>query len=379
VWEGVNVITNNERLFNIRKTILEMILADHPQDCLSCIRNTKCELQKLAYTHCISETPFENESGTKPKIIEADTIVRDMDKCVKCNRCVEVCQEHQTIRAINTSHRSHEYEICTAYKQPLEETPCVFCGGCAAICPVGAIYEHDQTPEVWKALNDSSIKTMAQVAPALVSVMERELGVSLTIGKVVAALKMLGFKKVYEARIAINAISSEISNEVKSRKDKLPVISGCADGVTRFIKQSYPDLETNLTASKNLRQMFSSLFKAGFAKEAGVDVSKIVSVLLVPCLTQKYSAKPDKTDFAISAKEFSRMIKLSGIMIETLPDEPFDVVNCDLPKQADPVKKLVVHGYANARKVMEDIRSGKCETQWVEIMSCPEGKGCVKP
>jgi len=378
VWEGANIVTSNQRLFMVRKTIIELILANHPQDCLSCVRSKKCELQTLAANYGLTVSPFENESKKNKPIIENETIVRDMDKCVKCNRCVEVCQEIQEIRSINTSCRSHDYEINTAYKQSLYDTPCVFCGGCAAICPVGAIYGHDQTAEVWKALNDSSVKKMAQVAPALVSVMERELGVTLTIGKVVTAIKMLGFDKVYEARIAINAISSEICNEVQARKGKLPVISGCSDGVTRFIKHSYPDLEANLTSTKNLRQMFSSLFKAGFARETGTDVSKITSVLFVPCITQKYAVKPDKTDFALSISELVRMVKLAGIVIQKLPEEPFDSVNCDLPKPGNPVKKEQVHGYANARKVMEDIRSGKCDLEWVEIMSCPAGKGCVK-
>jgi len=376
VWEGANIVTNNQRLFMVRKTIIELILANHPQDCLSCVRSKNCELQTLAVSFGLFASSFGNEAKKNTPIIESDTLVRDMDKCVKCNRCVEACQEVQTIRAINTSHRSYDYEITTAYKQTLNDTPCVFCGGCAAVCPVGAIYGHDQTAAVWKALGDSSVKTIAQVTPALVSALEQEFG-AVTMGKVISAIKLLGFDKVYDALITVNAISAEIGSEVQSRKGKLPVISGCTGGISRFIKHSYPDLEGNLTASKNLREMFSTSFKAGFAKEAGTDVSKVTSVSFVSCIAQKYSVKQDKTDFAISAAELVRMIKMAGIVITALPEAQFDAANFDLPK-AGAAKNKIVHGYAQAREVMEEIRSGKCDAEWVEVMGCPAGKGCRK-
>ncbi|MCL2440517.1 MAG: 2Fe-2S iron-sulfur cluster-binding protein [Treponema sp.] len=377
VWEGVNIVTNSERLFQIRKTILEMILAVHPQDCLTCVRNTNCELQKLAAEYDISSASFENEAKKNPKIIENDTIVRDMDKCVKCNRCVEVCQEIQTIRAINTSHRSHEYEICTAYKQTLSDTPCVFCGGCAAICPVGAICGHDQTDEIRSVFDDSSIKKIAQVTPALVSALQREFP-AVTMGKIISAIRMLGFDKVYDAMAAINAIGSELGEEVQARKKsgkKLPIICGCTEGASRFIKHSYPELADNLSVGKSFKQQFASL----------TGEKQAVYISFVLCIAQKYKASSanagDKMNFALSTKEFVRMIKLAGIMIETLPEGQFDSVN--VPKgSAHPVrafKKETVHGYAQARKVMETILAGKCDADVVEIMSCPAGKGCSTP
>ena len=372
VWEGVNIVTKNERLFYVRKTILEMILANHPQNCLSCVRSKSCELQILASQFGITSSSFTNEPDDIPPVIESETIVRDMSKCVKCNRCVEVCQEVQKIGAINTSHRSHEYEICTAFKQPLEDVKCVFCGGCASVCPVGAIYGHDQTKEVWKALGDSGVKTAAQVSEEILPFLESELGFAadgqlskgqLSLGKLAAAIKLLGFDKVYNASISANAVNAEIINEVQTRVKsgkKLPVISGYAEGVTRFVKNFFPDLVENLTSAKTLREQFAALLKT--------DAS-ITTVSFVPGIAQKYSAAPAKNDFALTARELARMIKTAGIVIETLSEEQFDAFEREPQKpSALTVKKEVLHGYAQARDVMEAIQRGGCNAHWVEIL-----------
>ena len=387
VWEGVSIVTTNQRLLNIRKTIVELILVNHPQDCLSCIRNKKCELQSLALSFGVGASLFENSffqngAGERLPVVESETLVRNMDKCVKCGRCVEVCQEVQTIRAINTSHRSYEYEISTPYKQALEESFCTFCGKCAEVCPVGAIYEHDQTAEVRAALNDSGRKTTAQISPSFTAVLNDELSLSegaVTTGKLIAAIKLLGFDKVYDAGLSANAAKFEIEGEIQLRMKNgsaklqgknLPVISGCSEGIGNFIKNSYPDLAENLFVGRTPRRIFASLLK--------IVNSKITTVSFVPCIAQKYVAGVKaENDFAITAKELVRMLKLAGIVIETLTEEPFDVVNVELPKQASSVTKETVHGYAQARKVMEAIREGKCGAEWVEILNCP-GESCEK-
>ena len=384
VWEGVSIVTTNQRLLNIRKTIIELILANHPQDCLSCIRNKKCELQSLALSFGVGGSLFDNDAERQSPQIESETLVRDMDKCVKCGRCVEVCQEVQTIRAINTSHRSYEYEISTPYKQALKDGPCVFCGSCAAVCPVGAIYEHDQTAEVRAALNDSSRKVIAQISPSLAVAVNDELALAadtITTGKLTAAIKLLGFDKVFDANIAVNAVNSELANEVQERKNDgrttLPVISGCSAGVANFVKNFYPDLANHLTTVKSPRQIFVSFIKSCYANQAGINLSSVTSVFFVPCIAQKYGAGvKDKNDFALTAGELARMLKLAGIVIETLPEEPFNSVDVDLPKQNSPVKKETIHGYAQAREVMEAIREGKCDAEWVEILNCQEHHSC---
>ena len=380
VWEGVNIVTVNKRLFSIRKTILEMIIANHPLDCLKCVRSQKCELQALAAKYGIVSSAFENEAGNNPPVVESDTIVRDMDKCIKCGRCVEVCQEVQTIRALNTSHRSHEFEICTAYHQALEDTCCVFCGRCAGVCPVGAIYEYDQSEQVRAAVNDSDKKAIAQISPDFARALEKELSLSVTEGKIIAALKLLGFSRVYDASIAANVTNMGICSEVKQRKDNsgysLPVISGCSQGVTRFIRNFYPDLENHLTIGKNPRKLFAADIKNSYAKEAGINPSDIRSVSFVSCLAQKYAVKPDKSDFTLTAGEFARLIKSTGIMIENLPEEQFDSSSFDSSRDRgidSSVKKVTVQGYAKARIVMEAIQKGECEADWVEIESCPAG------
>jgi len=379
VWEGVSIVTGNSRILNIRKTIVELILANHPQECTFCVRNTKCELQSLAKSFNIVNPLFKNNCADRAPTIESETIVRNMEKCVKCGRCVEACQEVQTIRAINTSHRSKEFEISTPYGQTLKDSSCVFCGQCASVCPVGAIYEHDQCADVRASLNDSGRKTIAQVSPSFASALEDSLSLTagtITTGKIIAAVKLLGFDKVYDMKTAADSANAEIISEVKARKNsagKLPVITGCAEGIGNFVKNFYPDLAGHLI-EKTARRIFASVIKNGYAKEAGVESSAVTSVSLVPCLAQKYSTDKNKTDFALTAEEFARMISLAGIIIETLPEEQFDTAGAELPKQDKSVKKETVCGFAQGRKVMEAIREGQCNADWVEILSCPGGK-----
>jgi iron only hydrogenase large subunit-like protein len=391
VWEGVNVVTNNKRIQNIRKTIIELIMANHPQDCNSCIRSKKCELQALSKRFNILEPLIQNDCPDRLPLVESETIVRNLDKCVKCGRCVEECQEVQTIRAINTSYRSKDYEVSTPYGQTLKDSSCVFCGQCAAVCPVGAIYEHDQSVEVLESLanaaSTSGSKSIAQISKAFVSALEREYAFAagtFSTGKIIAALKLLGFYKVYDEEIAAIAVYSEIGGEIQAwqKGGKQPVITGCSEGVGNFVRNFYPDLAVHLTAEETPRRIFASFIKNDLAKSAGLDLSNITSVSFVPCIAQKYTTERDKTDFALTAPELARMFKFAGIMIETMPEEPFDTVNANLPNQDNPkgspkeitVKKERVCGFAQGRKVMETIREGKCDAQWVEILSCPGGK-----
>jgi iron only hydrogenase large subunit-like protein len=250
-------------------------------------------------------------------------------------------------------------------------------------------------------LNDSGRKTVAQISRSFAAAVNDELALAadpVTAGKLVTAIKLLGFDKVFDATVAANAVYAEISGEVKQRGNdshaKLPVISGCSAGVANFVKNFYPDLADRLTAVSLPRRYFASSIKSGYAKETGVEISNITSASFLPCLAHKYGAD-DKTDFAITAGELARMLKIAGIVIETLPEEPFepqpsqanqrfagegfplDVIGIGSKKQDSSITKETVHGYAQARKVMEAIREGKCDAQWVEILSCP-GDSCDK-
>jgi len=368
VWEGVSVVTNSLRLFDIRKTILELLLANHPQDCLSCVRSTNCELQSLAQAYGIRGSAFgRNDGGGKP-LIESKTIVRDMEKCVKCGRCVEACQEEQNIRAINTSHRSHEYGISAPYNQALEESACVFCGRCAAVCPVGAIYEHDRTAEVWASLNDSGRRVIAQIFPGLVLNIGEDAG-AVTTGKIVTALKLLGFDKVYDANASIEISNAELSVELQKRLStggKLPLISGNSEGVNLFVKNFFPDLDENLAMCGNPRRIFAEVIKEEYAAAEKADISGIMSVSFVPGIAGKYG-EDCKTDLAITAAELARMVKLAGLDLAGLPESPYDAVSIAAPKGGNSAQKETVRGFAQARKALEAVREGKNTSKWVEI------------
>jgi iron only hydrogenase large subunit-like protein len=228
------------------------------------------------------------------------------------------------------------------------------------------------------ALADGN-KLIAQISQAFISALEREYAFAagtITTGKMTAALKFLGFDKVYDAAEAANFSNAEISGEVHARKNKSgsgkqPVITGCSEGIGNFVRNFYPDLAANLITEKTPRRIFTSLIKNGYAKEAGLDSSKITTVSFVPCLAQKYAAEQDKTDFAITAPEIARIIKSAGIMIETLQEKSFDTINTGSPKQDNSVRKMTVNGFAKAHKIMETIRKGECDVDWVEILSCP--------
>jgi iron only hydrogenase large subunit-like protein len=293
---------------------------------------------------------------------------------------VEACQEEQAIRAINTSYRSYKYGISAPYEQALEDSDCVFCGRCAAVCPVGAIYEHDRTAEVWASLNDSGRRTIAQVSPVIASVYAAVHGAAayaaagnITTGKIIAALKLLGFDKIFDAEIAGNIRNSELSRELEERKKaggKLPMITGTSEGVSRFIRNFYPGLTAHLAGGKSRRQIFTETIKSEYAACEKVELSTVTTVSFVPGIAQKYGAG-GKADFALSAAELARMIKLAGINIGSLLEEPFDTIKIDQPSQSGIANPKIIRGFSEAHKIMEAVREcdaqGKCDAQWVEI------------
>jgi iron only hydrogenase large subunit-like protein len=286
---------------------------------------------------------------------------------------VEVCQEIQTIRNINTASRSVHYEIGTPYGLPLAEGPCVFCGQCAAVCPVGAIYEYDQSMEVWKILMDKERRAALQIPPSLIGAINDALGLcagALTPGKLVSVLKRLGFHKVFDAEYFSNTAAAEENSEIEKRiksKGKLPMISGGSEGVIKFVENSYPDLAAYLSPCKNPRQTFATLIQAAYPAATAVSVSA--------CIAHKYKHRPAAADtnITLTVNELARIIKLSGITFNGLSETPFDTFEGTPPKAANPAehKTLTAHGYANARKVLDSIRKGECDAVLVKIESDP--------
>jgi NADH-quinone oxidoreductase subunit G/NADP-reducing hydrogenase subunit HndD len=438
VWEGVKVVTNSPKIQAIRKTIVELILADHPQDCLTCIRNQKCELQALALQFGLKDLTFPRAEVSSSPNIDTNTLVRDMAKCVKCGRCVDVCQEIQSVRAINTAHRSLSYEVTTPYDQQLIEGPCVYCGQCAAVCPVGAIYENDQTNIVWKAIDDPERHVVVQTAPAVRVALGDEFGLpkgAITTGKMATALRRLGFTKVFDTDWSADVTILEEGNELLQRLKnggKLPMITSCSPGWINFCEVFYPDLLGHLSTCKSPQQMFGALVKTYYPKISGIDPSKITSVSIMPCTAKKFEAqRPEMNssgfqdvDVVLTTRELARMIKLAGLDFEQLPETPFDQLmgdstgaavifgtsggvmeaalrtvyevvtgealapldleavrghqglkTVDVDLKGSKVKIMVANGLSNARYVMDSIRNGTCDATFIEVMCCPGG--CV--
>ncbi len=436
VWDGAEFITNSPEVRQARKDVLELILAEHPQDCLQCIRNTNCELQQLARDFGIAKPLFENQPKQIPVEASNGVIVRDMAKCVKCGRCVEMCQEVQTVGAINTAHRSVDYEITTAFDRPLQDSTCVYCGQCIAVCPVGALYENDETEKVWQAIAAKDNHVLVQVAPAVRVALGEESGLapgSITTGKMVAALRRLGFDKVFDTDFAADVTIMEEGSELLERMSHggtLPLITSCSPGWVNFVETFYPDLLDNVSTCKSPQQMFGALAKSYYPQKAGIDPANIVSVSIMPCTAKKYeSARPEMNgsgyrdvDIVLTTRELARMIKQAGFDFNKLTEEDFDaplglstgaavifgtsggvmeaalrtvyevvtgkeLANVDFEgvrgltgvKEAEvdldgtKVKVAIANGLKNARVILDKIRAGDCEYQFVEIMCCPGG------
>ena len=369
VWEGVNIITNNLRILTIRKTIVEMLLASHPQECLTCIRSTNCELQTLSeYLLIREQTHSRDETGRKAPVTESNVLVRDGAKCVKCGRCIEACQEVQTIRAINSSHRGIHYSVSTPYHQELADGPCVFCGQCAEVCPVGAIYEHEQTADVWAEINKKNNNAVIQFDPDSCNAVNDALGLpqgSVTGGKTVAALRRMGFAKVYNARSVTGRIYAAENRELAKRKDSggsLPLITGCSAGVFKFVENNYPDLKDRLLNYRNGQETLADI--------TGGSGSPVMSVMAAPCIALKYRSAQSMP--VLTIRELARMLALAGINFGSLPESPFDSIpgaEAEEPRQQ--FKTLTVSGFSGARAALDSVRKGECGASLVRIMSCP--------
>ena len=438
VEEGMVVHTNTEKVIEARRLVLDLILSNHERECLTCTRNGNCELQKLAQEFNLDEIEYKGERTPHEIDDLSPSIVRDFNKCVLCRRCVATCKKVQGVGAIDCAGRGFASCVSTAGNNSLANVNCTLCGQCIESCPVGALKEKDSTKEVWRALKDEDKYVVVQTAPAVRVALGEEFGMPIgtnVTGKMVSALKKMGFDKVFDTNTGADFTIMEEGTEFIQRMQNggtLPMITSCSPGWVRFCELNYPDVIPHLSSCKSPHQMFGAIIKSYYAEKFEIDPSKIYMVSVMPCIAKKYErtrdnmqgAGYDDVDAVITTRELARMIKQAHIDFNSLEDSTFDdpmgeatgaaaifgttggVMEAALRTVADKltgedlkeidykeargekgikkatlniagkeVKIVVASGLANARKIMDEIQSGKADYQFVEIMACPGG--CV--
>ena len=436
VTEGMEVFTDTPKIRQSRKTTLELILSDHNKDCLSCERNLHCELQALAYEYGCDAKAFSGAVNASEKDFSTDYLVRDNSKCILCRRCVAMCNKVQHCGVINAKMRGFATEIGQAFDVDLADTACAGCGQCINVCPTGALTEKSEIENVMQAIADPDKVVIAGVAPSVRVALGEEFGYPIGTdveGKMVQALKMLQFDKVFDVNLTADLTILEEANELIERLTTggtLPMITSCSPGWIRFLEYYYPELIPNLSTCKSPQQMFGAIVKTYYAKKMNIDPEKIYVVAVMPCVAKKFektradedaSGYPD-IDAVITTRELAKMIKKSGILFKDIPESKFDsplgeytgagvisgatggVMEAALRTAVETVsgKKLenvefkevrgfegvkeatykagdvtvnvaVASGLENASKICEAIKNGTANYQFVEIMACPGG------
>lgn len=343
--EGMVVHTNNMRVINARKTVLELILSDHPKDCLICAKSGRCELQNLAIKFGIRSVHSVQDAKTSVFRKDASpSISRDMDKCIRCRRCETVCNDVQTVGALGTINRGFTSVVATAFEQDLVDSPCTFCGQCVAVCPTGALTEIDHTPKILRALADPKKTVVVQTAPAVRAALGEAFGLepgTLVTGKMAAALRRLGFDQVFDTDFAADLTIMEEGSELLNRLSKflggdksvkLPILTSCCPAWVNFFEYNYPDMLDVPSTAKSPQQMFGAIAKSYFAEKIGVAREDMVVVSVMPCIAKKYECQRDEfkvngnpdVDYSISTRELAALIKMSNIDFNALPEEDFD-------------------------------------------------------
>ena len=438
VNEGMEIFTNTERVRKSRKTTLELILSTHDRKCLSCVRSGTCELQQLCKEFDVDdEGRFDGANPVHEYDDSAIHMIRDNGKCILCRRCVAACQA-QHISVIGANARGFDTHIGSAFERPLDSVACVSCGQCIVNCPTGAIYEKDDTAKVLEAINDPEKFVVVHTAPSIRVTLGECFGVHIGTnvqGKMVAALRRLGFDKVFDTDFGADLTIVEEANEFLGRVQNggvLPMITSCSPGWIKYCEHYYPDMLDHLSTCKSPQQMSGAIIKTWYAEKMGIDPKDIVVVGIMPCTAKKFETKRDDqaasgypdVDYSLTTRELGRMIESAGIYFKHLPDEEFDnplgdstgaavifgatggvmeaalrtaveklsgeelksldfteVRGTEGIKEASytvngmEIKVCVVSGLANANTIMEKVKNGTADYHFIEIMGCPSG--CV--
>lgn len=442
VQEGMNVRTNTARVRKAVRQNVELILANHNRECLTCRRNGTCELQKLCEELGIKDVPY---NGAKRKAVIDDlsySIIRDSSKCILCGRCISTCKSVQGLGVLDFTKRGFNTEVAPAFNYSMRDVDCVYCGQCINACPVAALREKSYIDQVWEAIEDPEMHVVVQTAPAVRASLGEEFGLPVgtpVTGKMVAALRRIGFDKVFDTNFSADLTIMEEVTEFLHRVTTggtLPMITSCSPGWIRFCEMKYPDLLDHLSTCKSPQQMFGAIVKTYYAKKAGIDPKKIVCVSVMPCTSKKTeAARPEMkvdglrdVDIVLTTRELGDMIKQARINFLSLADEDPDSIlgeytgagvifgatggvmeaalrtaadiltgedlksieyqgvrglagikeaSVTLPVNGTPteIKVAVAHGTANAAKVLDAVRAGKADYHFIEVMACPGG--CV--
>ena len=435
VKEGMNIRTDSQEVIKARRTIVELLLSDHPNDCLKCAKNLNCQLQKLAHDLNIREIKYTGEMRNLPIDDNSYSLVRDPNKCILCRRCETMCNKVQTVGALAEVGRGFNTHVGSTFNRSMFETTCTFCGQCLSVCPTGALTEKSNIKEVWKLL-ESDKHIIVQVAPAvrvaLGEMFGRKPGESVE-GEMVTALKNLGFEKVFDTNFAADLTIMEEANEFVQRlegKGKLPILTSCCPGWVNFMEQQFSDLIDIPSSCKSPHEMFGAIAKTYYAEKIGKKAEDIKVVSVMPCISKKYEAKRDElenegysdVDIVLTTRELGAMIKEAGIDFNNLEKSDFDnpmgestgagdifgtsggVIEATIRTAYDTItgeelekvefeelrglkgikqakvdingreiKIAVANGLGNTRKLLEKLRKKEIDLDAIEVMACPGG------